>query len=59
MKAERGSITAIAISLGISTNAVSMWLRGRTKSARIERAVREWALEQATKDLRKGREGQE
>jgi hypothetical protein len=50
MKAERGSITALAISLNVTTNAVSMWLSGRTKSARIEQAVRDWAYRQAIED---------
>jgi len=53
MKAERGAITGLALSLDVHASAVSMWLSGKSNSTRIERAVRDWAYRQALTDAGK------
>ena len=45
MRSERGSIRELANSLNVTSPAVTSWLKGSFKSARIEAAVRAWAAE--------------
>lgn len=45
LKRHRGSISQIADELGITTTSVSMWLRGRGVSRRIEAASQVKALQ--------------
>lgn len=45
LKRHPGSISTIADELGVTTTTVSMWLRGKTTSARIETACHKRAHE--------------
>lgn len=44
-RANPGSVVAVARSLGITHVTVSLWLKGKTTSARVEEAARKKALE--------------
>lgn len=44
-RANPGSVVDVARRLGITHVTVSLWLRGKTTSARVEQAAREKALE--------------
>lgn len=49
-KRHHGSITALALELGVTQPMVSYWLRGRTKSARVAEAAQRRGLELMARD---------